>query len=613
VATATGGSASKLTTLFGSVDALKAILPLLSGDMQKFVENILKQDQAANVASKAFNEMSATLEGALKEVDTAFKNLVVAFKPVIPAIIAPFKVLAGTINLVTDNIKALAMAAAFLGTFAAVLNASAIATKAWALATAGLAAAKKAAGVAAAFLQGVMNPASLATTALALGAATAAAVTLGNAMGDAGTKAEEAKGKQGGVADETARINSEISKQIEGLDQISPKQQAQADKASEILNTIRDQSSAIDAQIASLDRGASINSARYEAEKAINNLQGQQLERQYGLAQTAQQRLNIAISIFRQQVQAAQIEYKQALENIKLEQRKQKLQIQSAQFKYQEIQAEGQLQILKAGSAEEEAKKRAQLQEALAAQNQVVQATYDNASAQKQIAKYQEQTAAAQLESKMLAAQTALEQKLVSDKIGLSQTEAVRLSTGLKNSQTSSAQLSGSTNQVAKNALGAAGNFIRVATAADAAAASIGNAANQQARLNALRGGGGGGNGGGGATAQTATKVPKFAAGGIVTKPTFALIGEAGTEYIVPESKAADFATNYLSGARGASSGSMSAGRAPTINITTGPVMQQNGTSYVTMHDMQQAMESVVKTMIKINKMPSARAYQGIG
>jgi hypothetical protein len=459
-----------------------------------------------------------------------------------------------------------------------------------------------------------MNPASLATTALALGAATAAAVTLGNAMGDAGVKAEEAKGKQGGIADETAKINAEIEKQLQGLDQIPPKQQAQADKATEVLGKLREQTSAIDAQIASLDRGASINSARYEAEKAINNLQGQQLERQYGLAQTAQQRLNIAISIFRQQVQAAQIEYKQALENIKLEQRKQKLQIQSAQFKYQEIQAEGQLQILKAGSAEEEAKKRAQLQEALAAQNQVVQATYDNASAQKQIAKYQEQTAAAQLESKMLAAQTALEQKLVSDKIGLSQTEAVRLSTGLKNSQTSSAQLSGSTNQVAKNALGAAGNFIRVATAADAAAASIGNAANQQARLNALRGGGGGGNGGGGgATAQTATKVPKFAAGGIVTKPTFALIGEAGTEYIVPESKAADFATNYLSGARGASAGSMSAGRAPTINITTGPVMQQNGTSYVTMHDMQQAMESVVKTMIKINKMPSARAYQGIG
>jgi len=306
--------------------------------------------------------------------------------------------------------------------------------------------------------------------------------------------------------------------------------------------------------------------------------------------------LNIAISIFRQQAQAAQIEYKQALENIKLEQRKQELQIQSTQLKYKEIEAEGRLQILKAGSAEEEAKKRAQLQEALIAQNQVVQAAYDNASAQQQIAQYQEQTAAVQLESKMLAAQTALEQKLVSDKIGLSQTEAVRLSTGLKNSQASAAQLSGSTNQVSQNALNAAGNFIRVATAADAAAASINNAANQQARLNALQSKRGSGGGSGGAPAQTATKVPAFAAGGIVTKPTFALIGEAGTEYIVPESKAADFATNYLSGARGASAGSTSA----TVSIQTGPVVQMNGQNYVTTQDMSRAVQAGVQQTLNM-------------
>lgn len=360
------------------------------------------------------------------------------------------------------------------------------------------------------------------------------------------------------------------------------------ESTNQVLTNLKDQSSAIDAQIASLDRGASINSARYEAEKSINDLQGQQLERQYGLAQTAQQRLNIAISIFRQQVQAAQIEYKQALENIKLEQRKQELQIQSAQLKYQEIQAEGQLQILKAGSAEEEAKKRAQLQEALAAQNQVVQATYDNASAQQQIAQYQEQTAAAQLESKMLAAQTALEQKLVSDKIGLSQTEAVRLSTGLKNSQSSAAQLSGSTNQVAQNALGAAGNFIRVANAADAAAASIGNAANQQARLNALRGGGGGG---GSAPVKQAAEgaywsggFKAFAEGGVVTKPTMGIIGEGGEpEYIIPASKMAEAMQRYAQGQRGSS---VIPGNVSTnVNVTTGPVMNMNGANYVSQQD----------------------------
>jgi TP901 family phage tail tape measure protein len=598
VAQATGGSTTQLTKLFGSVDALKAVLPLVNDGLVGFNKNIDNQKNSTGVADKAFKEMSDTLQGAIKQLQSSFVALVVAFKPVTPAIIAPFKLLAGTLNLVAQNIKGVAMAATFLGTFAGILNASAIATKAWAIATAGLAAAKKAAGVAAAFLQGVMNPASLATTALALGAATAAAVTLGNAMGDAGVKAEEAKGKQGGIADETAKINAEIEKQLQGLDQVPPKQQAQADKATEVLGKLREQSSVIDAQIASLDRAASVTSARYATEKAFNDLQGQQLERQYGLAKTAQQRLDIAIAIFNQQVKAAEIEYRQALENIQLELRKLELQAQAAQLKYKEIEAEGQLQILKAGSAEEEAKKRAQLQEALAAQNQVVQATYDNASAQQQIAQYQEQTAAAQLESKMLAAQTALEQKLVSDKIGLSQTEAVRLSTGLKNSQSSAAQLSGSTNQVAQNALGAAGNFIRVANAADAAAASIGNAANQQARLNALRGGGGGG----GAPVKQAADgaywsggFKAFADGGVVTQPTMGLVGEGGEpEYIIPASKMQEAMKRYAEGKRG--NGVIPSTVSPQVNVTTGPVMSMNGQNYVSQRDLVSGLMSASRS-----------------
>ncbi len=621
VATATGGSASKLTTLFGSVDALKSILPLLSGDMQKFVENIIKQDKATGVATKAFKDMSATIEGALKEVDTAFKNLVVAFKPVIPAIIVPFKVLAGAINLVSENIKALAVTATFIGTFVGVLHGAALATKAWALATAGLAAAKKAAGVAAAFLQAVMNPATLATTALALGAATAAAVTLGNAMGDAGVKAEEAKGKQGGVADETARINGEIDKQIEGLDQIPPKQQAQVDKAQEVLGKFQEQKAAIDGQIASLERGASVNSARYEAEKAINDLQGQQLERQYGLAQTAQQRLDIAVAIFRQQAQAAQIEYKQALENIALEQRKQQLQIEAAQLKYKEIEAEGQLQILKAGSAEEEVKKRAQLKASLKAQNSVVEAANENAVAQQEIAKYQEQTAALQLESKTLAAQTALEQKLVSDNIGLSQVEAVRLSDGLARSQSSAQKLGSATGQVASNAQQSAYMFIQVTSNANQAAAAISNVVNQQARLNALRPAATGGTAAGDASVQQAAQgaywpggFKAFAKGGIVTKPTMGLIGEGGeAEYIVPQSKAAGFAANYLSGARGSAAiPSGGGGAPPAINIQTGPVMQQGGTNYVTVKDFEQGLQSVAASLLGNNRSTGGRRYAGV-
>jgi tape measure domain-containing protein len=504
-------------------------------------------------------------------------------------------------------LKGVLQVATFVGTFAGLIKSVAIGIAIWTKATLLLATAKKALGAAMAFVLG-LTVKGLVVVAAAATAAALAADQVGKQIDAIGADIDDFNAKQKASEQAAAGTVDQYSSMPEKIKTAEEANSKLIESTNRVLENVKGQAAAIDAQIASLDRGASVNAARFGAEKAINDLQGKQLERQYELAQTAQQRLNIAIAIFRQQVQAAQIEYKQALENIKLEQRKQELQIQSAQLKYKEIEAEGQLQILKAGSAEEEAKKKTQLDQALAAQNQVVQAAYDNASAQQQIAQYQEQTAAVQLESKMLAAQTALEQKLVSDKIGLSQTEAVRLSTGLKNSQTSSAQLSGSTNQVAKNALGAAGNFIRVASAANSAAAAIGNAANQQARLNALRGGGGGG----GAPAQTTTKVPKFAAGGIVTKPTFALIGEAGTEFIVPESKAADFATNYLSGARGTSLGSMSAGRAPTINITTGPVMQQNGQNYVSIPDMERALATLADTMLLNNRTPGGRRYQGV-
>jgi TP901 family phage tail tape measure protein len=701
VATATGGSSSKLTQLFGSLDAVKALLPLLSGDMKKFVENILKQDEAAGVATKAFNDMANTLGGALKEVDTAFKNLVVAFKPITPAIIAPFKVLAGTVNLVTDTINALTIAAkpigaaiaynfealakavslviesiknlisaavspaiegikmlikaaepitagivaplekwaknvlsvtnamktliqvaAFFGTFALVMNGVAIATKALAIATGVLAAAKKAAAIAAAFLQGVMNPASLATTAAALGVASAAAVALGVAMNDAGLKAEEAKLKQDGVAgataavkEKTAEITEETNKQAAALDQIPPKQQAQVDAAHKGLVILQGQTAAINAQIASLERGASIASARYGAEKAINDLQGQQLERAYGLQTTAQGRFNIAVRIFNNAVNAAKIEHSQALENIALEQRKIELQVQLAQLKSKEIEAEGQLQILKSKDAAEAAEKKRQLDAALAAQNEVVTATQAQAESNKQIGEYQETAAKAQYESKVLAAQTAIEAKLTSDNIGLSQASAVKLSEDLKRGIGSSDRLATDAGRVSTNALDAAGNFIRVANNADKAATSIHNAANAQERLNAAqsqKGGGGDSSSGGKPPVKKAADgaywqggFQAFAKGGIVTKPTLGLIGEGNeNEFIIPQSKAAGFAANYLSGARGSSAipsgGGGSGGGSPTISIQTGPVTQMNGTNYVTTQDMSRAVQAGVQQTLNM-------------
>lgn len=110
-------------------------------------------------------------------------------------------------------------------------------------------------------------------------------------------------------------------------------------------------------------------------------------------------------------------------------------------------------------------------------------------------------------------------------------------------------------------------------------------------------------------------KGPSFTAmatGGFVKKPTFAMIGEGGQgEYVVPESKAAAFAMNYMLGARGV--GAIDGNAAPpAINIQTGPVMQQGGQNYVTIQDMEAGLQAVADTILNNSRSYSARRFAGV-
>jgi len=117
--------------------------------------------------------------------------------------------------------------------------------------------------------------------------------------------------------------------------------------------------------------------------------------------------------------------------------------------------------------------------------------------------------------------------------------------------------------------------------------------------------------------------VPAFATGGVVNGPTLAMVGERGTEYIVPESKMAGAAANYLNGMRGrnvipafAEGGvvnAMGAGGAAntTVQITTGPVLQQDGQRYVTMGDMERALQDFGAQIFRNSRSYGGRRYQG--
>jgi hypothetical protein len=127
-------------------------------------------------------------------------------------------------------------------------------------------------------------------------------------------------------------------------------------------------------------------------------------------------------------------------------------------------------------------------------------------------------------------------------------------------------------------------------------------------------------------------KIPAFARGGFVERPTVGLVGEAGREYIVPEKKMATVSANYLSGARGKqafmSTGSRMASvgflgglrNAPgtraagvgfiagaerqlggiSINLTlSGPTVQMGGQNYVTVDQFRQGISEAVGQSVR--------------
>ena len=111
--------------------------------------------------------------------------------------------------------------------------------------------------------------------------------------------------------------------------------------------------------------------------------------------------------------------------------------------------------------------------------------------------------------------------------------------------------------------------------------------------------------------------VPQFAKGGVVAGPTLAMVGEGGEpEYIIPASKMAAASANYLNGARGGAvipafaNGGIVGGSAQ-INVTTGPVMQQNGQQYVTLADLERAMRKTADGVYASLRTPAGRYAVG--
>lgn len=108
VKTKTGGSTTELVKLFGSVDALKAILPLVNDDLVKYNQNVVKQANASGVAEEATQELGGTVSSEITKMINQIGNLVRSLDTVLgPALGGIVRLINFVISEATKGIQVL--------------------------------------------------------------------------------------------------------------------------------------------------------------------------------------------------------------------------------------------------------------------------------------------------------------------------------------------------------------------------------------------------------------------------------------------------------------------------------------------------------------------------
>ena len=126
------------------------------------------------------------------------------------------------------------------------------------------------------------------------------------------------------------------------------------------------------------------------------------------------------------------------------------------------------------------------------------------------------------------------------------------------------------------------------------------------------------GGGGGSVGSQLGNMIGSFSSGGMVTKPTMGLVGEAGEdEYIIPASKMAQSMQRYSAGARGESvipgTGQSSAGGGADAQTTvnySGPILNFNSEEFVPKSAIGQIINSAASRGAKAGEARTLSSLQ---
>lgn len=105
VSEATGGSSEQLAKLFGSVEAVQAVMPLAGAQAEKFSQILDKNKNSAGSTEEAFGKMTATIDFNFKQLVSQASDLAVSFG----------SFLAPAINLAIDGMQGMLRAIELVG------------------------------------------------------------------------------------------------------------------------------------------------------------------------------------------------------------------------------------------------------------------------------------------------------------------------------------------------------------------------------------------------------------------------------------------------------------------------------------------------------------------
>lgn len=406
-------------------------------------------------------------------------------------------------------------------------------------------------------------------------------------VGEFATKQKEVTAEAAKTVDQFSAMPDKIENAKEAQKRLREEAKALKEAQRAVTDEIKKQTSEIQRQFSAssdlLSLQGDLKQEQIKSQLELNSLIQEQLKYNLDNAKTDEERIYLSKLLRKLQQQAAKLEYESALATIKLQLRKVELAYEEVKAKEKAVRTEV-ARAKAAGIANEHHEESLRLvQEEVAFSSSLLLTS-------RKIAKEQAQQAQYALKSKNLAAELAYQQNLVAKNTGNAADEAARYAQNMQKGANASA--TGKLGEVTTKTITTAGPIdpdimAKVQSKAggwrspEAMVSEMNKLQNERNKRNA--------------NLARIQKIEEARAQAARNNPT-------------------PSASTYLNGAYRSGIDSRYAGgsTAGTINIQTGPVMQQNGQNYVSMADMEKALAEVSRARENASRSYGGRRYVGV-